>query len=197
MPVLSYQVLLPEGCNSHEALVKLDQLAEEDPQLNIVWNGRLQEIHIQLMGEVQLEVLKRLISERFGLNVEFGAGNIVYRETIAKPVEGIGHFEPLRHYAEVHLLLEPGERGSGLQFDAACSEDMLDRNWQRLILTHLKERIHLGVLTGSPYHGHENHAGGRKGPRQAYGGRRFPTGDLSRGEAGPDVRRKHSAGALV
>jgi small GTP-binding protein len=150
MPVLSYQVLLPEGCNSHEALVKLDQLAEEDPQLNIVWNGRLQEIHIQLMGEVQLEVLKRLISERFGLNVEFGAGNIVYRETIAKPVEGIGHFEPLRHYAEVHLLLEPGERGSGLQFDAACSEDMLDRNWQRLILTHLKERIHLGVLTGSP-----------------------------------------------
>ena len=150
MPVLSYQVLLPEGCNSHEVLVKLDQLAEEDPQLNIVWNGRLQEIHIQLMGEVQLEVLKRLISERFGLNVEFGAGNIVYRETIAKPVEGIGHFEPLRHYAEVHLLLEPGERGSGLQFDAACSEDMLDRNWQRLILTHLKERIHLGVLTGSP-----------------------------------------------
>ena len=150
MPVLSYQVLLPEGCNSHEALVKLDQLAEEDPQLNIVWNGRLQEIHIQLMGEVQLEVLKRLISERFGLNVEFGAGNIVYRETIAEPVEGIGHFEPLRHYAEVHLLLEPGERGSGLQFDAACSEDMLDRNWQRLILTHLKERIHLGVLTGSP-----------------------------------------------
>ena len=150
MPVLSYQVLLPEGCNSHEVLVKLDQLAEEDPQLNIVWNGRLQEIHIQLMGEVQLEVLKRLISERFGLNVEFGAGNIVYRETIAEPVEGIGHFEPLRHYAEVHLLLEPGERGSGLQFDAACSEDMLDRNWQRLILTHLKERIHLGVLTGSP-----------------------------------------------
>lgn len=149
-PVLTYQVLLPEGCDSHGALLKLNQLAEEDPQLNIIWNEQLREIHLQLMGEVQLEVLKRLISERFDLNVEFGPGNIVYRETISEPVEGVGHFEPLRHYAEVHLLLEPGKRGSGLQFDTVCSEDMLDRNWQRLILTHLKERTHPGVLTGSP-----------------------------------------------
>ena len=149
-PVLTYQILLPDGCDSHSALLQLDQLAEEDPQLNIVWNEHLREIHLQLMGEVQLEVLKRLISERFGLPVEFGAGNIMYRETIAAPVEGVGHFEPLRHYAEVHLLLEPGERGSGLRFETACSEDMLDRSWQRLILTHLQEKIHPGVLTGSP-----------------------------------------------
>ncbi len=149
-PVLTYQILLPDGCDSHSALLKLNQLAEEDPQLRIIFNEQLREIHLQLMGEVQLEVLKRLISERFGMDVEFGAGNIVYRETIVSPVEGAGHFEPLRHYAEVHLLLEPGERGSGLQFDTACGEDMLDRNWQRLILTHLKERTHLGVLTGSP-----------------------------------------------
>ena len=105
---------------------------------------------VQLMGEVQMEVLRRLILERFGLPVEFGEGNIVYRETIAAPVEGIGHFEPLRHYAEVHLLLEPGERGSGLAFASVCSEDQLDKNWQRLVLTHLEERTHLGVLTGSP-----------------------------------------------
>ena len=149
-PVLSYRVLLPDGCDAHSALLKLNELAEEDPQLRIVWNEPLREIRIQLMGEVQLEVLRRLISERFGLAVEFGAGGIVYRETIAAPVEGVGHFEPLRHYAEVHLLLEPGERGSGLQFDTACSEDMLDRSWQRLILTHLQERTHPGVLTGSP-----------------------------------------------
>lgn len=149
-PVLTYQVLLPEGNDTHDALLKLNQLAEEDPQLNIVWNKQLREIHLQLMGEIQLEILKRLISERFGMNVEFDAGNIVYRETIAAPVEGVGHFEPLRHYAEVHLLLEPGEPGSGLQFDTICSEDMLDRNWQRLIMTHLKERTHPDVLTGSP-----------------------------------------------
>lgn len=149
-PVLTYQVLLPNGCDSHGALCQLNRLAEEDPQLNVVWNERLREIHLQLMGEVQLEVLKRIILERFGLDVQFGAGNIVYRETIAAPVEGVGHFEPLRHYAEVHLLLEPAERGSGLQFAADCSEDMLDRSWQRLILTHLQEKIHPGVLTGSP-----------------------------------------------
>ncbi|MBE6830326.1 MAG: TetM/TetW/TetO/TetS family tetracycline resistance ribosomal protection protein, partial [Ruminococcaceae bacterium] len=146
-PVLTYQILLPGECDTHAALLKLTQLAEEDPQLRILWNEQLREIHLQLMGEVQLEVLKRLISERFGLAVEFGPGNIVYRETIAAPVEGVGHFEPLRHYAEVHLLMEPGERGSGLQFDTLCSEDMLDRNWQRLILTHLNEKIHPGVLT--------------------------------------------------
>lgn len=149
-PVLTYQVLLPAGCDPHGAMLKLGQLEEEDPQLHIVWNGHAREIRIQLMGEVQMEILKRLILERFGLDVEFGPGSIVYRETIAEPVEGVGHFEPLRHYAEVHLLLEPGERGSGLQFAAACSEDMLDRSWQRLVLTHLEEKAHLGVLTGSP-----------------------------------------------
>ena len=149
-PVLTYQVLLPPGCDPHRALLKLRELQEEDPQLHIVWNEPLREIHIQLMGEVQLEVLRVLIAQRFGLEVGFGAGSIVYRETIAAPVEGVGHFEPLRHYAEVHLLLEPGPRGSGLQFFSSCGEDMLDRNWQRLILTHLAERTHRGVLTGAP-----------------------------------------------
>ena len=149
-PVLTYRVVLPEDCDPHTALLKLGELAEEDPQLHIVWNEQLREIHIQLMGEVQLEVLRRVIAERFGMDVTFDAGSIVYRETIAEPVEGVGHFEPLRHYAEVHLLLEPGERGSGLHFASACGEDMLDRNWQRLILTHLEEKQHLGVLTGSP-----------------------------------------------
>ena len=149
-PVLTYQVLLPPGCDPHTALLKLRELQEEDPQLHIVWNEPLREIHIQLMGEVQLEVLRVLIAQRFGLEVGFSAGSIVYRETIAAPVEGVGHFEPLRHYAEVHLLLEPGPRGSGLQFFSSCGEDMLDRNWQRLILTHLAERSHPGVLTGSP-----------------------------------------------
>ncbi len=149
-PVLTYQVLLPPGCDPHTALLKLRELQEEDPQLHIVWNEPLREIHIQLMGEVQLEVLRVLIAQRFGLEVGFSAGSIVYRETIAAPVEGVGHFEPLRHYAEVHLLLEPGERGSGLRVGTACSTDQLDLNWQRLILTHLLEREHLGVLTGSP-----------------------------------------------
>ena len=131
-------------------LPKLKELEEEDPQLNVVWDGHLGEIQLQLMGEVQIEVLKSLIAERFGVEVEFGTGNIVYKETIAGSVEGVGHFEPLRHYAEVHLLLEPGERGSGLQFAARCSEDVLDRSWQRLVLTHLEEKVHKGVLTGSP-----------------------------------------------
>lgn len=149
-PVLTYQLLLPEGYDAYTALGKIRQLQEEDPQLHIVWNEHLQEIHLQLMGEIQLEILKNLIAERFGMEVSFGPGNIVYRETIAAPVEGVGHFEPLRHYAETHLLLEPLERGSGLEFATACSEDTLDRNWQRLILTHLEEKEHLGVLTGSP-----------------------------------------------
>jgi small GTP-binding protein len=150
IPVLTYQLLLPPSCNVQEALLRLRQLEEEDPLLHIVWNEQLQELHLQLMGEVQLEVLQRLIAQRFGLEVTFSTGSIVYRETIAAPVEGVGHFEPLRHYAEVHLLLEPGEPGSGLVFDSQCSTDLLDRNWQRLILTHLEEREHLGVLTGSP-----------------------------------------------
>ena len=149
-PVLTYRVELPQGQDPVTALQKLRQLEEEDPQLHLVWNERLQEIHAQLMGEVQLEILQRLIRERFDLEVSFGQGGIVYRETIAAPVIGVGHYEPLRHYAEVHLLIEPGERGSGVELSTACPEDVLDRNWQRLILTHLAERAHLGVLTGSP-----------------------------------------------
>ena len=148
-PVLTYRIELPEGTNVHETFLKLLKLEEEIPELHIVWNERLGEIHAQVMGEVQIEILKSLIRDRFQLDVEFGDGNIVYKETILEPVEGVGHFEPLRHYAEVHLLLEPTERGSGLTFDTVCSEDVLDRNWQRLILTHLEEKKHLGVLTGS------------------------------------------------
>ena len=149
-PVLNYRVILPENCRVHQMLQKLKELEEEDPQLHIVWDSTLSEIHVMLMGEVQTEILKRLIWERFHVAVEFDTGNIVYKETIASAVEGVGHFEPLRHYAEVHLLLEPGERGSGLQFFTACSEDVLSRNWQRLILTHLEEKEHRGVLTGAP-----------------------------------------------
>ena len=149
-PVLTYRVLLPEGCDAHAALGKFRQLEEEDPQLHVVWSSALQEIHVQLMGEVQLEVLRCLLATRFGLQVDFGEGSVVYKETIAGPVEGIGHFEPLRHYAEVHLLLEPGAPGTGLHFASSCPEDMLDRSWQRLILTHLAEKEHVGVLTGSP-----------------------------------------------
>ena len=149
-PVLSYQLILPQGTDPHTVLPKLRQLEEEDPLLRLVWNERWKEIHVQLMGQIQLEVLKQLISDRFGLNVEFGTGSIVYRETIAKPVEGVGHFEPLRHYAEVHLLMYPGQRGSGIRVSSECSTDQLDLNWQRLVLTHLLEREHPGVLTGSP-----------------------------------------------
>ena len=161
VPVLTYGLVLPEGSDAVKVLGQLRKLEEEEPQLHVVWQKAaggglgsgekyVPEIHVQVMGEVQIEVLKRLISERFGLDVGFTDGQILYKETIAGPVEGIGHFEPLRHYAEVHLLLEPGEAGSGLQFASACSEDVLDRNWQRLILTHLEERSHPGVLTGAP-----------------------------------------------
>lgn len=149
-PVLTYQLILPPGCNAFSMLAKLRQLEEEDPTLHIVWHEKLQEIHIQLMGEVQTEILKSLIQDRFNVDVEFGPGNILYKETILEPVVGVGHFEPLRHYAEVHLLLEPLERGAGLVFESRCSEDELERNCQRLILTHLKEKEHIGVLTGSP-----------------------------------------------
>lgn len=149
-PVLTYQIILPADCNAHDMFIKLKQLEEEDPQLHIVWLEQLKEIHIRMMGEIQVEILKSLIFERFGVNVEFGQGNILYKETIVEPVEGVGHFEPLRHYAEVHLKLEPEEPGSGLSFDTDCSEDILDRNWQRLIITHLEEKEHPGVLTGSP-----------------------------------------------
>jgi len=149
-PVLSYQVLLPEGADMHAALGKLHRLEEEEPQLHVVWNEALGEIHVQLMGEIQLEVLRSLLAERFGLEVEFGPGGILYKETITEPMEGVGHYEPLRHYAEVHLKLEPLPRGSGMQFTADCREEVLDKNWQRLVLTHLEEKQHLGVLTGSP-----------------------------------------------
>ena len=149
-PVLTYRMDLPRDCNLADTMRKLRQLEEEDPQLHILWDERLREVQVQLMGEVQLEVLQRQIKERFSMDVTFGQGSVVYKETIAAPVEGVGHFEPLRHYAEVHLLLEPGPRGSGLVFDSSCSTDDLDLNWQRLILTHLEEKQHLGVLTGSP-----------------------------------------------
>ena len=149
-PVLSYRLLLPEGLDPMLALPKLRQLEEEDPMLRLRWDSRSREIYAELMGEVQTEILKSLISERFDMSVEMDAGRIMYRETIAAPVEGVGHFEPLRHYAECHLALEPLERGQGLRFASACHQDVLDVNWQRLILTHLEEKQHLGVLTGSP-----------------------------------------------
>lgn len=148
-PVLSYQVILPEGMDASVMLPKLRQIEEEEPELHILWDEDLKEIQAHMMGEVQTEILKSLIAERFGVDVEFGMGNIVYKETITNTVEGVGHFEPLRHYAEVHLLLEPGEAGSGLVFAADCSEDLLSRNWQRLVLTHLEEKEHKGVLIGA------------------------------------------------
>ncbi len=149
-PVMTYRIALPEDCDVHRMYEKLCQLEEEEPQLHLVWREQLNEIHAQLMGEVQIEVLRNLIRERFGVEASFEEGSIVYKETILDRVEGVGHFEPLRHYAEVHLILEPGEPGSGLQFASAVSEDDLDRNWQRLVLTHLEEREHPGVLTGAP-----------------------------------------------
>ncbi len=149
-PVLSYRLRLPEGLDPMLALPKLRQLEEEDPLLRLRWDSRLREIYVELMGEVQTEILKSLIHERFDMDVELDAGRIMYRETIAEPVEGVGHFEPLRHYAECHLALEPLPEGKGLQFASACHQDVLDVNWQRLILTHLEEKQHLGVLTGSP-----------------------------------------------
>lgn len=148
-PVLLYQIILPEGCDPRVMIPKLRQIEEEEPELHIVWDEQLQEIQVQVMGEVQIEILQSIIKSRFGVDVAFDSGRIVYKETIANTVEGVGHFEPLGHYAEVHLLLEPGERGSGLKYDVNCSEDYLSQSWQRLILTHLKEKTHKGVLTGS------------------------------------------------
>lgn len=149
-PVLMYRVVLPEGSDTLKALRQIRELEEEEPQLNVVWNKYLSEIYVKVMGKIQLEILKSVIFERFGLDVEFDSGNIVYKETIADTVEGVGHFEPLRHYAEVHFIMEPMPQGTGLIFDTECSEDILEKSWQRLILTHLKEREHIGVLTGSP-----------------------------------------------
>lgn len=149
-PVLTYRLELPDGIDAHTMMKKMRVLEAEDPMLNVVWNDRLGEIQVQLMGDIQLEVLKSIISQRFGIDVAFGTGNIIYKETIKNTVEGVGHFEPLRHYAEVHLILKPAKRDSGLKFGTQCKEDMLDRNYQRLVLTHLYEKTHIGVLTGSP-----------------------------------------------
>lgn len=149
-PVLTYRLELPDNIDAHTALKKMKILEAEDPQLKVVWNERLGEIQVQLMGDIQLEILETIIAERFGINATFGKGNIIYKETIADTVEGVGHFEPLRHYAEVHLLIKPAKRDSGIIFKTDCKEDLLDKNWQRLILTHLYEKTHIGVLTGSP-----------------------------------------------
>lgn len=149
-PILSYQIILPEGCDPKVMMPKLREIEEEDPELNIIWDEQLNEIQVQIMGEVQIEILQSLIKDRFDVDVSFGSGRILYKETIANVVEGVGHFEPLRHYAEVHLLLEPGKRGSGLKFDVNCSDDVLSKKWKNLILTLLKEKTHKGVLTGSP-----------------------------------------------
>lgn len=148
-PVLSYEIILPEDCDPRVMLPKLREIEEEEPELHIVWNEELQEIQAQIMGEVQIEILQSLIKERFDIHVSFDSGRIVYKETITNTVEGVGHFEPLRHYAEVHLLLEPGDLGSGLEFALECSEDVLEKSWQRLVLSHLEEKMHKGVLTGS------------------------------------------------
>ena len=149
-PVMTYRLIPPPDVDAATALEKLRFLEEEDPQLHVIWNSRLSEIHIQLMGAVQLEILSRLIAERFQMEVQFDKGSIAYKETIAAPVEGVGHYEPLRHYAEVHILMEPLPRGSGLQFCTDCREEILDKNWQRLVLTHLQEKVHPGVLCGAP-----------------------------------------------
>lgn len=149
-PVMNYRIILPEGCDVREVMPKFRALEEEDPELHITWDSFLHEIHVGLMGEVQGEILKSLVSEKYGINIDIDEGRVQYKETIEETVEGVGHYEPLRHYAEVHLIMEPLPRGSGLVFEAKCSEDNLDKNWQRLVLTHLNEKEHLGVLTGSP-----------------------------------------------
>lgn len=149
-PVMTYRLVPPDDIDPVKAMEKLRRLEEEEPQLHIEWNSRLSEIHVQLMGAVQLEILTGIIADRFGMEVRFDKGSIAYKETISAPVEGVGHYEPLRHYAEAHILIEPLPRGSGLVFEADCREEILDKNWQRLILTHLQEKTHLGVLTGSP-----------------------------------------------
>ncbi len=170
-PVLTYGIILPEGVSGHEAYLKIKPLEEEDPLLGIQWHEQLKEIRIKVMGEVQLEVLQNLISARYGIDVKFGEGQIAYKETISEPVTGSGHFEPLRHYAEVHLLMEPGARGSGIRYGAGCSHDELDINRQRLIRTHLSEREHIGTLTGSPVTDIKiSIAGGRAHHRHTDGG---------------------------
>ena len=196
-PVMTYRLRLPADCDPMAVLPRLRQLGEEDPMLRIQWVEHLQEIHLQLMGQVQIDILKSMIASRLGIDVGIDDGAIMYRETILDTVEGIGHFEPLRHYAEVHLLLEPQEPGSGLSFASDCPEDTLDRNWQRLILTHLAERQHLGVLTGSPHNGCADNAKIRPRPHKAHGGRRFSAGDLPRRAAGTYEGEKQAPGAVL
>lgn len=195
--MLVYRLILPEGSDVHGAFLKLKQLEEEDPQLHITWSSQLQEIQIQLMGQVQLEILKTRIKERFDLDAEFDTGRISYKETIAAPVTGAGHFEPLRHYAEVHLLLEPGERGSGLVLDTACSEDVLDRNWQRLILTHLGEKEHTGASDRFSHYRYKDHAAERQSACKTYRRRRFPPGNLPGAAAGAAESGNDSSGTVV
>ena len=170
-PVLTYRAEPPQGIDAHTLLEKLKILEDEDPQLNVLWNERLKEIQVQLMGDIQLEILQCIISDRFGIDVTFGKGNIIYKETISNTVEGVGHFEPLKHYAEVHLVMKPGKRDSGILIKSDCKEDVLDKNWQRLILTHLYEKTHIGVLTGSPITDIEiTLASGRAHPKHTEGG---------------------------
>ena len=170
-PVLRYGLRLPDGCDAAAALRCLRELEQEDPLLHVVWDERLGEAQVQLMGEVQLEVLSSLLSRRFGLDVSFGEGGILYRESVLKRVEGVGHYEPLRHYAEVHLIIEPGAPGSGVQLASACPPDELAANWQRLILTHLAEKTHIGPLTGSPLTDVKiTLAAGRAHPKHTEGG---------------------------
>lgn len=170
-PVFTYRLRIPENVTTHTVLEKMRILESEDPQLKVLWNERLNEIQVQLMGDIQLEVLQSVLAERFDIHAAFSKGNIIYKETIAETVEGVGHFEPLRHYAEVHLLLKPGQRDSGLVFKTQCKEDVLDKNWQRLILTHLYEKTHVGVLTGAPITDMEIIlASGRAHPKHTEGG---------------------------
>lgn len=196
-PVCNYQILLPEGTEEAIAWRQLKQLEEEDPNLHLSWQAQTREIFIQPMGEVQLEVIKRMVSERYGMDIAFGSATILYRETIEDTVIGMGHFEPLRHYAEVHLKMEPLPRGSGLQFVTECSEDELDLNWQRLILTHLGEKEFTGVLTGSPITDIKfTLIAGRAHLKHTEGGG-FPPGDIPGGASGTAAGEKPSAGTDV
>lgn len=196
-PVCNYQILLPEGTDEAIAWRQLKQLEEEDPNLHLSWQAQTREIFIQPMGEVQLEVIKRMVSERYGMDIAFGSATILYRETIEDTVIGMGHFEPLRHYAEVHLKMEPLPRGSGLQFVTECSEDELDLNWQRLILTHLGEKEFTGVLTGSPITDIKFTLIAGKGTSQTYRRGGFPPGDIPGGASGTAAGEKPSAGTDV
>lgn len=196
-PALSYEVILPAGQDPVTALAKLKMLEEEEPSLKVVWNEELKRINIQVMGELELEILEQVIERRFGMVVSFGSGGIIYKETIAAPVIGVGHYEPLRHYAEVQLLLEPLPRGSGLVFGSLVSEDKFALNWQRLVLTHLAERVHRGVLTGSEITDMRISLAAGARPSEAHGGRRLQTGNIQGPPSGASEGGKHSARADV